>query len=320
MARGMMSICLVVSMLMAGQSFAADQITLSNGDVLKGKIVEKNDSQIVLEHPVLGRVTAATANVTAVVFEAPPAPAADTPQPVADGAPLPPPEWKDGTWFDQFRKDWKSHLDFGTTATRGNTHTTNLYVAFTTKRETDTDRDIVDLSYSYATNKGVATESRFTAGIHHDWLFQDSPWSIFAEGRYDFDDFASYDHRVRGAAGVGYDAFKTEDMRLTLRAGAGALKEFGSNNDKVRPEGLLGVEYAWTISERQSLNAAFTYYPNFDNITEYRAVATLDWRLKIDQMDGLSVKVGIKDEYNSLIDPGKYHNDLQIITALGLDF
>jgi len=40
----------------ATAGFAADEVVLESGDTIKGKVIEKNDMHVVLDHPNLGRL------------------------------------------------------------------------------------------------------------------------------------------------------------------------------------------------------------------------------------------------------------------------
>ena len=157
-------------------------------------------------------------------------------------------------------------------------------------------------------------------GFVNDWLFKDSPWFVFASGRVDFDDFQDWDYRGNAAVGVGYELIDTDTLTVRLRGGVGAVKEFGSDDEDVRPEGNVGGELKWQITPRQTFAAAVTAYPSFDEFGEVRARASADWTLKVDQADGVSLKVGVVDEYDSLADGDTDKNDFKYYGALVIDF
>ena len=109
-------------------------------------------------------------------------------------------------------------------------------------------------------------------------------------------------------------------LTTTVRLGAGMKREFGSENDDITPEGLLGAEFACRISDRQRLIGATTVYPDLSENGDFRLVSNLDWAIAIDRMDGISLKLGLTHEYQSITDGEIPHNDLAAHAALVVDF
>src|SRR5690606_29571895 len=150
-----------------------------------------------------------------------------------------------------------SQFDLGFAGSSGNSDTFDGRAAFLTTRETERDRWRIDASYFYGESGGVRTKNDFTAGVLKDWLFPESPWLVFAQGRFDYDEFKTWSYRVSGHGGVGYEFIKNDELTLIGRLGAGVSKEWKPSSD-LRPEGLLGAELGWNISERQRLTAHTT--------------------------------------------------------------
>ena len=343
----MLLICIAIATHVA---VWADEIELVSGDQLKGKVVEMTDQHVVLEHPVLGRMKIDADKIKSVTLygplavepeavavpeaEAPTVPAkalavpaeapamsAEAPQvevtPVtADLKPMMP---DSATWLTQIH-EWGAQLELGVNGSQGNSETADLRVAVKAGNETEARRWVFDTAYFYSASDGDATRSDFTLGFVHDWLFKDSPWFVFASGRVDFDDFQDWDYRGNATAGVGYELIDTDTLTVRLRGGVGAVKEFGSDDEDLRPEGSAGGELKWLITPSQTFAAAVTAYPSFDEFGEVRVRASADWTLKVDQADGVSLKVGVVDEYDSLADGGTDKNDLKYYGALVIDF
>ena len=216
--------------------------------------------------------------------------------------------------------DLNVQLEFGVNGASGNSDTTDLRFAAKAGKESETRRWAFDTAYFYSDSDGETTRSDYTVGLVHDWLLKESPWFVFANGRVDFDDFEEWDYRGNAAAGVGYQLIDKETLNVRLRAGAGAVKEFGSEDEDVRPEGSLGGELKWTIAPNHTFAAAVTAFPSFDEAGEVRVLASADWTLKLSQADGLSLKFGVVDEYDSLAADGTDKNDFKYYGALVLDF
>ncbi|MFG0248961.1 MAG: DUF481 domain-containing protein, partial [Phycisphaeraceae bacterium JB051] len=234
----------------------ADEVVLLNSDRLQGVVLEENDKQVVLQHSVLGRLTLPRAKVQAVfkeqvkpvpqaVVEAKPEPKAE---PKKEIQPLP--ERKDGP-FLSFLADWDSTFEAGAMVATGNTEKANIYLRFNTTTKNEKRQWDFDTAYYRDQTDGDVSTNKFTAGLKHEWLFKDSPWSIFAQGRFDYDEFQSWDKRVSAAAGAGYLWIDKEDLTVKFKLGAGATKEYGSADEDVIPELLAGFNLAWKISPNQ---------------------------------------------------------------------
>ena len=117
------------------------------------------------------------------------------------------------------------------------------------------------------------------------------------------------------------EAGKPLDLfNLTVRLGGGIRKEYGSLNEKVAPEGLLGAEFAYRISSNQQLAGQTTIYPDLSESGDFRVVSNLDWSIDIDRMDGISLKVGLVHEYEARTANNVPHNDIAAHAGLVIAF
>lgn len=221
---------------------------------------------------------------------------------------------------DLSKPEWDSKLNLGLNLASGNTEQTGFAATIVTTRSTDQTLLRLDAGYFYATQDGDETANRFTSGINNDWLMPDSRWLYFAGGRYDMDEFRSFDHRISANAGVGYEFIKRDNLSITLRAGAGGFKEIGSDRNEFVPEGLLGADVDWQIADNQSFVASTRIFPDFSNSGEFRTFTTAGWKLDIDKADGLSFSINAIHEYISDVDPGIEKADLQLFAGLTYDF
>jgi len=218
------------------------------------------------------------------------------------------------------KAEWDTKLNIGLNLASGNTEQTGFAATIISTRSTDSTVLTLDAGYFNATQDGDQTANRFTSGVNHDWLLPDSRWLYFTGGRYDFDDFRSFDHRISLNTGVGYEIIKREKMQLTLRAGISAYQEYGSSRNEIVPEALLGADFNWDYADNQSLFATTRIYPSLADSGEYRTYSTAGWKLDIDKDDGLSFSINAIHEYISDVDPGIEKSDLQLFAGLTYDF
>lgn len=330
---------------LAATNALAEHIVLTSGEQLNAPIIDRTDESIIIDHPILGELTIALNKVVSIdgvltgeaaapegeaaeSGEAPPAEAEqdDEPAAVAGGQPpqpaAPPPPVE--------KPQWDSKLEIGFNANEGNTEDQNLRIAFTSERETEDNRLFFDASYKLASSNGDRTENRISTGILSEWPVNGEPYSYFAAARFDNAEFQSWDQRITANGGLKYyfiDWQKLDDDGNVLRAfnfagriGAGLRKEFGSMDDNIVPEGLLGLDVEWQISPDQSLKASSTYYPELEDPAMFRLVNSVDWVIDINQADGMSLKFGLLHEHQSEVDPGVKRNDLSVYASLVVDF
>ena len=337
-----------VIILIVTAVLAADptwELQLTTGEVLRGRLIEQTEQFVVFEHPVLGRLEIPVAEVKALhelptaspdagavppPAIAPPA-TADTagltvaPTALDDAIVVERPETPKGTWDSKF--------SLGLNASTGKTNESSLRINLDSVYQDSRKKFTFDSFYLGKTTDGDVTENKLTAGVRGNWPWEGSPWGYFGQSRYDFDAFQSWQHRVTGGAGLTYllvdlDAIDPENdsrkrlnrFTLTSNGGLGFNKEFGSLDEDVTFEGILGIELAWNISRRQRISFDWTYFPNISEQGQHRLVSRGTWSLRLDTMDGISLNMGYNYEFQSRPDPGIDPTDLQIYVTIGVDF
>ncbi|QNN22120.1 DUF481 domain-containing protein [Planctomycetales bacterium ZRK34] len=299
--------------LTASVAHADDVVTLKTGEALHGTVVNQADGVVTFKHPVLGQLKIKSDQVATVMtaeqIAAKEAAAAQAKAQEEAAAKLK--AEKAG-----FFPGWDSQLEAGFSGAEGNTEELNLYLRFATKHETDDTRTKIHARYFLSTQNGDRNESEAQAGITKDWFINDSPWFIFADATGDYDEFESWEYRAAGHVGLGYQLVRNEKFDWSVRGGIGAIKEFNSPNDDVRPEALAGTDLSWKINDRQTLNFSNYIYPDLDETGEFRNVTTADWAIKIDNVDNLSLKFGLANEYESNAPSDTDKNDLKYFGAL----
>ncbi len=192
-------------------------------------------------------------------------------------------------------------------------------MGFTSVREWDRRKLALDGLYFLGYTDGDKDSNKLTTGALMNWEFEESKWSWFAKGRYDYDQFNSWESRVTAHTGPGYLLYDEENFNLTLRAGLGAAKEFGSKRNEWLPEALFGAEGKWTLSERQSLVFANWVFPELDE-SEFRNVTTAAWSYSLDDDSNWAINVGLLNEYQSNVSDDNENNDLRLFGGLSFDF
>lgn len=303
-------ISLLIASCCIGFGAHADVIVLTSGESLEASVVEESDKAVVVEHAILGRLTIQRDKIAKITDGE--ATAMFASNVVEHVAPVEEPKVDDTAW--------KSHFTAGAGFQSGNTENAELSLELTANRENEKSRDTVDARYYYGQERGDRNANKFTGGILHDWIIKESRWSIFADGRFDYDEFNSWEYRLSGHGGVGYQLIDEDDLNVILRGGFGGAKEFKSSRNQFIPEALIGGTLAWKISDRQKFKIESTLYPDLDDTGEFRDITSASWDYKLNDEGNTAFTLGLYNEYQSKTAPGISRNDIRIFGGLSFDF
>ncbi len=223
---------------------------------------------------------------------------------------------------DSWSEGWDFKAVVALTGASGNSETFSARAAISGERYNEKTETDVGISYIYGTADGNKDTSRGVAFIDNDWLIADSKWRYFANGKYEYDEFQAWDHRLSAAAGVAYEIYEDEDTTLLLgRAGIGAYYEIGDQADeKLVPEGVIGLELRHKLSDNSKLKATTTYYPSFDEIGEFRWDTGAELEVVMDAESGMTLNTGFEHRHDSQPGSGRKSNDIIYYMGLGWNF
>lgn len=288
------------------------QLTLTNGDTLSGTILGREQGAIILQHELLGEIRLPEGRIEETRLAAAPQAPEDVqaPQPAAET------ETPD-LLLEPLLPGWERQFDLGISGSEGNSQSRNIHGALTAKAESPEYRWDVQMAYDAAEEDGNRSREQFFAQANRDWLEPGSPHFYFAQGRFDWDDFQGWDYRVNTAGGYGYEFIDRPGWALRGKAGLGVSREFGGDEDELSPEGLLGLESFWKLSEHHSIEFVTTLFPQLNEMGEYRSLTSLSWVNKLNAT--MRLKVGLTNEYDSDVGEDVKHNDFAYTTALSWD-
>jgi putative salt-induced outer membrane protein YdiY len=276
----------------------ADTVKLANGDVINGEVVEWAVDHLVLDHEQLGRLRLELDQL-ALETGTPPNP---------------------GLFRTTFMRGWQRRIDLGLNGKRGTTDTTNITAGLNLDYTDDWKRWRINGRYLFQDSTDGDNDNNGRIDLRRDWLYPGSAWFAFLSGRYQYDQFESWNQRVIAGAGPGYHLVKTPKHVLDALLGANATREFGERQ-QTKWETSLALEYAWEITEGYAFTLRNTYYqetaPNFP---EYRNVTASELRLRISKQRSLSLILGIYNEFESETEGDDQPNTLNYYATLGLDF
>ncbi|MDX1961643.1 MAG: DUF481 domain-containing protein [Pirellulales bacterium] len=220
-------------------------------------------------------------------------------------------------WF--YYKAWAGSFDLGVNGSEGNSQTFNLRTGLNAKREVPW--SITTLRFDYVNNSAnsLQTADRAFFDGRYEWLFEASPWSLYIHETTEYDEFRAFNVRVTADAGVGYQFWKNDLSSMKARIGPGASREFGGTDESWTPELVFGLYFDRQISKLQKINFSVDYFPQIDDFMSYRLNSQVNWEVVLDQVNNLSMKIGVVDRYDST-PQGKKPNDVDYRTVLVWNF
>jgi putative salt-induced outer membrane protein YdiY len=196
---------------------------------------------------------------------------------------------------------WRHQLELGLNGADGNSDTANMHLGFNT--------DYADLrktwkftsAYDRAKSDGDVSANRFFADLKREWIWPETPWFSFLQGRYDWDKFKDWDDRLSASGGIGYQHLKNESWDIANRVGLGGSISRGNDEDTKTPELVLALDLGWIISEFERFEFTTAFYPDLDDNGEYRNLTAISWSIKMAEARNLAIKLGFRNEYASKV-------------------
>lgn len=216
-------------------------------------------------------------------------------------------------WF----KGWDSSLAVGLSGASGSSVNNTFRTAFNTRYEDKEGRWDYKSFYFRDSENTIVGENQINATLVKDWFFNDTKWFAFATGVYDWNQFKDWNHRLQFGGGPGYQFIKTDTWEFAGRAGLTLITEFdktqynGSGDPILNPdgseltdtvlglEGLIGADVTWHITSKQHFSISNYFYPSLTDSGQFRNLTNINWIHSLDWFEGLALKFGIRNEYDT---------------------
>ena len=292
-------------------------IGLAGGNSIQGKLIERSDFAIVIEHADLGRLEIPRERIDTLKVETTTKVKEDESTGLFD-----PTLRKLAAKSSRLKeKGWGASVDLSWDSSSSETEEQTSRYGARIRRKLNDGRMGLDTSYYRKVSDDDLKDNKLTIGMVRDWLKPEkSRWFYFLQGRYDYDEFESWKQRVNAQAGLGHHLSKKDDLKLDIRLGAGPRREWGSENNDLEFEGIIGADFEWKISRNQTFTLSPYFFPVIGDMDDYRGRVPGEWHFLFDKDMNLSFLIGILYEYQSLVDPGKNHGDLRTYVGLRYGF
>lgn len=309
----------------------ADQLELSNGDTLQGKIVSMTDGTLLFNSPVLGELkipmaklkglsSGDTIKLQLVNGDMLESVVSSETEGIVELALLDPLSQPQRISIDQIAGinpvavkpvKWKGKLFVGANVETGNTEAQDIDIDIKATRETKLDRVIIDINYEEdrredRTSGDLTTSKRYYAlGGQYDYFTSERVY-IYGDVGAEQEPTANLDQRIKIGTGAGYRWVETAGTRLEVESGLSWVSEEFTNN--------LGDDEYKVLRLAARLSHTLISDIDFFNDTEW-LVSIEDQKDQLFSMDtGLSYRV---NGYLSL--EAKLHYDWDKSPSVGND-
>ena len=319
----------MISSLLESPARALDSITLENGDVLTGEIVERADEYVVLDHPQLGPLKIPVeetltpgrgSGVTQLMAESTmPVKQARTDE--ESEAPA-----RGGLFGTRILRGWDSNFGAGLSGSLGGLDDTKLNLSF--KTEIEDPRRQWDFDSAYFLNltpKGEddadITKDQGFAQLRRNWFFPDSKrWKrtfVVVRIRYDYNQFQPWQHRLAASGGPGYFFLRSDTWQLSANAGVGFSSTFSEQTD-TNPEATVGFDLTWNQNSWSRLTTSNQFFLDLSDTDKYRTVQSMFYEIDPGKTGGVGFSFGLLYQHDTESE-GK-ENDLTYLASLTYGF
>lgn len=186
---------------------------------------------------------------------------------------------------------WTGRAEFGGFRSTGNSANTGITASLSAERKGVDWRHKVVARTDYQRANGTTTREQFLARYEPNYNVSPDIY-VYALAQFERDRFQGFDARYAASGGIGYQALKTEDLQLSIKAGpAYRVTRFTGGGSENRLAGLIGLDFGWSITDRLKLTQA----TNAVAETGGSAVAIVDSRnTSVDLLTALNARISDK--------------------------
>jgi putative salt-induced outer membrane protein YdiY len=329
----------------------ADQVNLSNGDRVTGKLVKKDGDNLTVKTDLMGEVTIPWKSVASVSSQESVTVVLKTGQslvgPVSVDAKEEKVEVATATsresahlsdlvairneetqkQYERMEKPglldlWASSIDLGMSGAKGNARTKTFSIAVRASRETRTDKTAAYFQQIYSSALVDGVSAATAEAIRGGWSYNRNVkprllWNLFND--YEYDRFQDLDLRVVLGSGLGYAMIKQERKRLDLLGGAAYNhEEFSTPLIRNSAEAYWGDDFTYKPTRIAELQQRLRVFHNLSDPGSYRI--NFDMSVVMNLNSWLAWHLTLSDRFLSEPVAGRQRNDVLYTTGLRLHF
>ena len=323
----------------------ADQVVLTNGDTITGKIVKKDGDKLTIHSEFMGEVSMPWKAVKSVTSDEEltvvlpggqsvkgkvstsngALEVAGKSAPLPDVAALRNPAEQHA--YERLQHPglgelWAGYYDLGFALARGNARTDTLTNAFSASRVTRNDKITLHFDEIYATARVNGIDNTTASAVRGGWAYNRDLTPRFFVGtlnEYEHDAFQDLDLRFVVGGGFGLNAAKSDRFNLAFSGGGDYEREnFIAHLSRDSGEANFGNDLLYKLNGTTALTQSFRFFPNLTFTGEYRV--NFDLGVVTNLKKWLGFHVTASDRFISNPVFGRQRNDLLLSTGFRVSF
>ncbi len=321
---------------------AQDRVTLTNGDVITGKIVSMADGKVTVKSPVLDDVVVPLAEVADMATEGAVTLQSKTGElwsrrivgienaslrlggagadalPIANLGMINPPEKKE--------PEWTGSLKLTALYTSGNTRRESVGLLFDASRTTEIDRITVDGMWNYGTDEDVntnvktLTQRRAGGGAKYDYFLSER-WYALVTTRALGDTLADLKLRFTAGAGAGYTIIDDGTTLLLSEAGLSYYSE-DYRQAGLATEETVSLRVAYRLEHQLSEDTKLLHrveaFPSLEDSDDYYLQAVTE--LSTSLTESMVASIAHTLDYDNTPASGRKKADNRVFLTVGWSF
>lgn len=218
------------------------------------------------------------------------------------------------------KSPWSGSVSLSLSGNSGTNITFNFRFNAQVRRVTPMEIFTANLSYFLAYDSGVLTDNNGLLDASQTWnISANSPWNIWIQGSYQYDENEGYKTRLTGYGGAGYRVVNKDDLKINLKAGFGAQWDYRGNTG-VQPQSILEIDCMWAIMDGIKFTSNASIANDVRNLGSYLVRARAQLEVAIKAVKGLALTAGIRDEYDSTPAVGSSFNQVWYWVGIQYNF
>ena len=288
-------------------------VALKNGDRVQGELTDEGKDEVLVDSPVFGTVTLERDQIEGITMVADAEAKAEAEKKAAAAAAA----------AEKAKSPWSGSANLGLTYSDNSSTNLTLNLGASAKRETKESVLNMNVQYFYSQDERSTTDNDVIATFDQTWITSDAngqlPWSYFAQGTYQWDEFETWEQRLSPYAGIGYALERTDDLTVDLRLGGGGTWQYEGDQNFIT-QFLFEVNSTWKIDDRSLLTGAVKFAPNVNAFDDYFLTLSAVYKTKLMKDSPLTFNISFLNIYDSEPGIGENGNDLKLVMGLGYTF
>jgi len=211
---------------------------------------------------------------------------------------------------------WQGSADIAFSRSAGNTSATTYALTVDETRATEQNKTSLYASALYGKSQGEITADKSRISGRYD---RNLSRRVFSFGLLEFerDRLANLKLRSNGGGGLGYHMLAEEPNKFDIFGGLSRSNSRRISGPSVsQSELLLSEESEHKLGDKTLLKQKLSYYPNTEDLAEFRTVFYSSLIFKLNGTVGLSLS--LQNKYSSDSGSGIKHSDTVFLTGLNI--